>query len=583
MKPHILLVDDENDALFSMKVALEAPDQKVTGVSDGYSALNIIKTKEKTADQIALLITDICMPSMNGMELIDKVKKLRPGFPIIAVTGMGDKKMLVELIRKGVDEFIDKPFSPQNIRERVKRTLSLANKRIEHEKKLINITKKENPVLVNTNGLPGREEFYRQLYLTANQHKCNKHKLAVFCISIDRFEKVKSFFGHSIGDKLFNSVGERIVKCLRDHDIVAQTCSNEFAILAPQIEKQDNAISVTKRILQNFEQPIFLQGFEHFVTLSIGISIYPDDGEKPETLMNYAYSAMERAHRLGGNNYQVHKMDMNSRSLEAFKLENKLRKAQKQNEFVLHYQPLIDLRTGNISGIEALLRWDSPELGLVSPADFIPIAEETGLILPIGKWVLYTACRQNRVFQKKGFPPIRVAVNLSARQFQESNLLETITQALTDSGLDPDFLELELTESTVMNNAEETINTLNKIKSLGVRLSIDDFGTGYSSLSYLKRFPIDTLKIDRSFVNDLSNNASDTKIIKAIIEMGHSLGFKIVAEGVEKADQAAFLMKNKCDYIQGFYFSRPVPENKITELFIKKQRMNLKSFSVESS
>ncbi len=292
--------------------------------------------------------------------------------------------------------------------------------------------------------------------------------------------------------------------------------------------------------------------------------------------MKNASSALQKAKKPGGNNIQFYNADMRNDFFDGLTLENKLCNALKQNEFLLHYQPLIDLRTGNIIGMEALLRWNSPELGLLSPGEFIPIAEETGLIVPIGNWVLRKACEQNLLFQKAGFPPIRLAVNVSARQFQKGNLLEMVQDVLKDTGLAPDLLEIELTETTIMDDAEDAINTLTKIKSMGVRLSIDDFGTGYSSLSYLKRLPIDTLKIDRFFVCDVASNPSDAKIIKAIITMAHGLGFEVVAEGVEKQDQLNFLQEFGCDAVQGYFFSPPVPCEEFAKIIQSKYCLSMR-------
>jgi EAL domain-containing protein (putative c-di-GMP-specific phosphodiesterase class I) len=312
--------------------------------------------------------------------------------------------------------------------------------------------------------------------------------------------------------------------------------------------------------------PFLVQGQEFHITASIGISTYPDDGPDMQTLMKNADIAMYRAKEQGKNNFQFYSAQINLHSIERLTLESSLRRALERNEFLLHYQPKMNLRSGRITGVEALVRWQQPAQGLIPPAQFIQLAEETGLIVPIGEWVLKTACAQNKAWQLAGWAPVRVAVNLSPRQFAHENLLEDVARVLKETGLDPVFLELEITESVVMRNPEQAVILLNRLKAFGIHLSIDDFGTGYSSLNYLKRFPLDTLKIDRTFIKDLPGDADDAAITQAIIAMAHSLRLGVVAEGVETAEQLSFLRDYECDEIQGYYFSKPQPESGIAPL-----------------
>ena len=360
-------------------------------------------------------------------------------------------------------------------------------------------------------------------------------------------------------------MARRLSGCLRESDTVARQGGDEFIILIEGLDKPQHAAQVAAKILSVISTPVMLSGQEYQVTASIGISTFPNDGQDGPTLLKNADSAMYRAKDLGKNNYQFYSAQMNLHSLERLEMEARLRRAFERNEFLLHYQPKVDIRSGHINGVEALLRWHHPEKGLVPPGQFIPLAEETGLIVPIGRWVLRTACAQVRAWQKLGLPPVAVAVNLSARQFSDDNLLHDIETALSLSGLDPRLLEVEITESMVMRDPEETIKVLSALTAMGLRVAIDDFGTGYSSLSTLKRFPIDNLKIDRSFIKDIPVDGDDVAITRAIIALAHSLRLSVVAEGVETAEQLDFLRQNGCDDIQGFYFSKPLPENEIIE------------------
>jgi diguanylate cyclase (GGDEF)-like protein len=406
-------------------------------------------------------------------------------------------------------------------------------------------------------GLPNRPLFMDRLILALAQSSRSNQKLAVFFLDLDRFKDINDSLGHSTGDGLLKAVAERIRRCIREGDTVARFGGDEFTLLIPKIDHVEDAAKIAQKILETLKIPFSIQDHELFVTTSIGISVHPGDGSDPETLVRNADTAMYRAKDQGRDNYQLYAPAMNARALERLALENMLRKALSHRELVLHYQPVADMKTKGVVGVEALIRWRHPEMGLVSPAHFIPVAETSGLIIPIGDWVLRTACRQTKLWQKRIDPDLTVAVNLSARQFQQPNLTEEIAEVLEETGLDAKYLELEITESNAMQNAENTIYTLRELKALGVRIAMDDFGTGYSSLSYLKRFPIDTLKLDQSFVREITTDASDAAIATAVIAMAHSLDLRVIGEGVETEEQFAFLKKQKCDYIQGYLFSPP--------------------------
>jgi diguanylate cyclase (GGDEF)-like protein len=407
-------------------------------------------------------------------------------------------------------------------------------------------------------GLPNRPLFIDRLIVNIAQAARATSRLAVFFLDLDRFKDINDSLGHSVGDQLLKAVADRIRRCVREGDTVARFGGDEFTLLVPQIENLEDAAKIAQKIIETLKIPFFIQERELFVTTSIGISLYPNDGHDAETLVRNADSAMYRAKDSGRDNYQLYAPAMNARALERLALENMLRKAIRQHELVLHYQPLVDARTRAITGLEALVRWNHPELGLLSPAHFISVAELSGLIIPIGDWVLKTACRQLRIWQKKLDRSLTMAVNLSARQFSQPDLVDQIRSVLDEAGIEPHSLELEITESNAMQNAENTIHTLRDLKQLGVRIAMDDFSTGYSSLNYLKRFPIDTLKLDQMFVRDVNNDPTDAAIVSAVIAMAHSLSLEVVAEGVETEGQLMFLQKQHCDRIQGFFFSVPL-------------------------
>ncbi len=385
------------------------------------------------------------------------------------------------------------------------------------------------------------------------------HPVWVVFIDLDRFKFVNDTLGHKAGDLLLKTISERLQSVVRATDTVARLGGDEFILLLTERADEKLVTVVIQRIMDVVARPLQIDEHEFFLTCSIGIAVYPADGEDPELLIQHADIAMYRAKQSGHSNFQFYTAAMNEGALERLRIEGNLRTALERGEFVLHYQPQVDLSSGRIVGMEALIRWQHPELGLVTPARFIALAEETGLIVPIGAWVLRTACAQNKAWQRAGFNDLRIAVNLSARQFAKQDLVKSIASVLEETGLDPACLEIELTESLVMTDVERAIGILRDLKELGVKLSIDDFGTGYSSLSYLKRFPIDVLKIDQSFVRDMTLDPDDAAIVTLIISLAHSLRLQVIAEGVETEEQLAYLWQHGCDQMQGYCFSRPVP------------------------
>jgi diguanylate cyclase (GGDEF)-like protein len=414
--------------------------------------------------------------------------------------------------------------------------------------------------------LPNRRRLGACLEEAIAQAALHGRRAAVMFIDLDRFKNVNDMLGHGVGDQLLVQAAARLEGCARRGDLVARLGGDEFAVVLPQLEahhdNEADAAQVAGRIIEALAQPFHLQGQQLFVTASIGIASYPRDGASAEQLLKSADTAMYGAKNSGRNNYQFYSAalheDTTQRAAQRLQLESQLRQALERNEFLLHYQPKLDLASGGISGFEALLRWNHPQRGLVPPLEFIAILEDTGLIIPVGEWVIGEVCRQLRSWEAEGLPPPPVAINLSARQLQQADLAAAVERIVLDAGVDPTLLEFELTESMLMTNPEAAVDILTRIKALGMRLSVDDFGTGYSSLAYLKRFPLDALKIDRTFVRDLPDDPDDAAITKAVIRLAHSLSLKVVAEGVENIAQLRELEQYDCDEIQGYYISRPL-------------------------
>lgn len=408
-------------------------------------------------------------------------------------------------------------------------------------------------------GLPNRNMLHDRLEEALSFEYHHKGLLALLILDLDNFKVINDTFGHAAGDILLKDVAEKLKHNLRLYDTFARLGGDEFVILIRDTERNLDIGRIASRILSIFNNPLMVKGQEVFVTASIGISMFPADGANSEMLLKNADAAMFHAKKKGKNNYQFFTEEINADVHERLAMETKLRRALEREEFFLHYQPRIQMASGRVSGMEALIRW-RPEGGrVIPPGEFIPLLEETGLIVPVEEWVLRTACKQAREWQENGLPPLKLAVNISARHFSQENLPDKIAQTLFETGFDARSLEIELTESIIMKDVSESIKKLDNLKAMGITFSIDDFGTGYSSLSYLKRFPIDVLKIDRSFVDGIPHDASDTTISTTVIAMAHNLNMAVVAEGVETLEQLSFLAANNCDEYQGFYFSRPLP------------------------
>ena len=432
-------------------------------------------------------------------------------------------------------------------------------------------------------GLPNRMLLNDRVGQAINLAHRHTKKVAVLFLDVDGFKHINDSLGHPVGDKLLQSIASRLVDCVRGSDTVSRQGGDEFVVLLSEVEQPEDAAISARRMLQAVGQSHSLDHHDLHVTSSIGISIYPDDGPDAETLIKNADTALYQAKEKGRQSYQFFESAMNVQAVERQSIEEMLRRALQRNEFRLHYQPKINLRTGEIIGAEALIRWTHPVRGPITPAQFIPVAEDCGLILPIGKWVLREACKQARVWLDAGLNLPTMAVNISAMQFRDENFLEGVFAILEDTGLDPRSLELELTESVLMKHADSAASILKSLKAKGVQLAIDDFGTGYSSLSYLRKFPVDALKIDQSFVRQITTTPAETTIVAAVISMGRSMKLRVVAEGVETQEDLAFLQAHQCEEAQGYYFSPAVPPEKFAKLLLTGMRETVLKPKAEST
>ena len=419
--------------------------------------------------------------------------------------------------------------------------------------------------------LPNRHLFQERLNFALDEARGRNGMVGILMLDLDRFKVLNETMGHDMGDRLLAQVGRRLGAQVPGVGTLGRMGGDEFGIVLPKLAQAEDASQVAQTVLKTLEAPFDLGGIDYFIGASIGIGIHPLDGDDVKSLLKNADAAMYHAKEQGRNNFQFYHTALNTTSMARMLMEGSLRSALEKEEFLLFYQPQMDLKTGKLVGAEALIRWQNPNHGMISPGEFIPLAEESGLIIPMGKWALYEACRQAKKWQAAGFPPLRMAVNLSGMQFKQPDFTTLVIRVLDETGLDGRQLELELTESIAMGDVEGSFAKLNTLSHENIHLAIDDFGTGFSSLSYLKRFPIDTLKIDQSFVRNCITDPEDSAIIRTFIGLAHSLGLSVIAEGVETKEQLAFLGSQNCDEIQGYLYSRPLPAAEF-EKFLQKQR-----------
>jgi diguanylate cyclase (GGDEF)-like protein len=569
----ILLVDDdEDDYILTRDLLSEIGRIKYD--------LEWASTYDAGLQKISLNNHDVCifdyqLGKRTGLELLREAVSVGCKTPIILLTGQGTHEIDMEAMNAGAADYLNKREITAQLLER---SVRYAIKHKRAEERILQMAYYDN-----LTKLPNRALFQDRFKQTLAHAERYKKEAALLFMDLDNFKRINDTFEHRFGDLLLKGVAERLTNYVRMADTVARReltpCSvarlggDEFTVLLTEIHSMQDAASVAHRILDILSQPFHIDGHEIFVTASIGIALYPLDGKDIDPLLKNADTAMYHAKNQGKNNFQFYKRAMNACAFENLTMENCLRRAMEREEFLLHYQPRMDLRTGKIVGAEALIRWNHPAKGLIYPAEFIPIAEETGIILPLGEWVLKNASEQIKDWQRSGIAKTRIIVsaNLSGRQFRQENLLEVVSKVIDSSGIDPQYLELEITENIIMESIEKTSTTLKKLKKMGIHISIDDFGTGYSSFSYLRYFPLDIIKIDRSFIKDITKNDEVLTIVKAIIAMAHTLKLRVVAEGVETNEQMRLLIEQGCDEMQGYLLSAPLSAEEVLKFLSEKE------------
>jgi diguanylate cyclase (GGDEF)-like protein len=552
----VMMVDDEPMMTEVIGAYLEeAGYPRFVSTNDPVQALETIRRERP-----ALLLLDLNMPHVSGFDILQAVRQDRElqYLPVIVLTAMTDAASKLKALELGASEFLAKPVDASELALRVRNSLAFKI----YQDQLANC----DPLT----GLPNRATFMRRLEAEIKRSAHDRAVVGLLHIDLNRFKQINDTLGHGAGDELLRLVAGRLEASVRGTDaivrdtkatpgILSRLGGDEFSVLLCDLGREDHAALVARRIRLALQAPFFVDRQELFVTPSIGIAVFPGDGTDAATLLKNAEIAMYHAKQQGAIEAEFYRKELNVRSLERLTLENALWRALERNELELHFQPKIGILTGHITGAEALLRWNHPELGMVSPAEFIPIAEECGLITEIGEWVLQAACEQCARWEQAGYPPLKISINVSRPQLAQNRLLEVLQSLQVSNRLGRNRIVLELTESLLMDDAEASIRMLSALRDMGMALSLDDFGTGYSSLAYLKRFPLDELKIDRSFVQAVPGSAADAAIVQTIIVLARSLGLRVVAEGVETEAQLRFLAELGCDEYQGFLYSRPVP------------------------
>jgi diguanylate cyclase (GGDEF)-like protein len=554
LAPRVLLIeDDEDDYLLTCALLAE--------VFGDTFALDWVQSWSKALTVIAearhdVYLVDYRLGERNGLELVREAVDLGSAAPFIVLTGQGSREIDLEAMHAGASDYLAKSEMTAPLLDRA---IRYAIERHRSERRLAEMAQFDQ-----LTGLANRVLFRDYLRKTLARAERHRQLVAVMLLDLDRFKTINDTHGHEAGDLLLQQIAQRLKGALRESDLVARLGGDEFIVVMDGLSDPSAIAGFATRILDVVRQPVRLGSYDVVTSASIGISVYPTDVDNIDELQASADAAMYRAKEQGADRFHFYTMAMRVHAAKRLEVENGLRGALIRREFRLHYQPQVDLQTGTIQGVEALLRWQHPRRGLVGPSEFVPVAEETGLIVPIGAWVLRTACGQLRAWRSAGYPSMHVAVNFSARQFQNEDLALVVAAILEQCDLAPRFLEIEITESDILKNPGRAQSLLREFTDLGVRIALDDFGTGYSSLNHLRSFPGASIKIDRSFVGNVCTERHDAAIVRSLIVMAHNLNLRVVAEGVETAEQLAFLRDNACDAIQGFLVSRPVPADQIT-------------------
>ncbi|MEQ8290517.1 MAG: EAL domain-containing protein [Gammaproteobacteria bacterium] len=522
------------------------------------SALEMIRQRD-----FDVVITDLYLPDVSALNIVPSLLEAKNDLPIVVISGEDSEEIAIQVVNLGAQDCLVKDRADAYL---VSRSIEYAIERKKIEKGLQFLAQYDS-----LTGLANRMLFRERLNRAMIRADRHKKIVALIFIDLDRFKNINDSMGHDVGDQLLVEIATRLRQCTREGDTIARLGGDEFTIILEDISQISDASLVANKILDAMLEPVNINGFEIFATPSMGITLYPIDDSNTKDLLRNADAAMYKAKEDGRNCYRFYTSDMNRDLEDRIVLENYLRHAIENHEFELHYQPKFNIQNNALIGAEALLRWHSPRHGMVSPAIFIPLAEETGLIHPITEWVVKEACQQNSSWQLKGYPPIRMAINLSPKQFKRPNIARTIFNKIVFADLSPRYIELEITESALMEDVNKSNEILKELKKWGIQISIDDFGTGYSSLSYLKKFPIDTLKIDQSFVRDILEDKDDAAIVSAIIAMANSLRLNVIAEGVETGEQLNFLAAEGCNEVQGYFLGRPIPASEFEATFFDSE------------
>jgi len=558
----VMLVDDDSLCLKVVQVFLqEAGYHKFVSTSEPSDALHLMEQERPD-----VLLLDLMMPGVSGFQVLAAIRSNQDlrYTPVIILTAEGDPEKKLEALDLGATDFLTKPVDPSELRLRIRNALAFKA----YQDRLANFD--------TLTGLPNRNAFLRKAEPALRQAVQQGQRCAMMDVDLDHFKQINDTLGHKAGDRILCAAVGRLERAIPppgpggmpvdEAPTVARLSGDEFVVLTRGIADATEAGAVAEKILSAFHDPFLLGGHELFVTPSIGIALCPDDAEGADTLLKQAETAMHQAKQLGRHTYEFFSQKMNAEAMDRLMLANQLRRALERKEFLLHYQPKVDVLSGRISGFEALLRWQHPELGTVPPVKFIPVAEQLGLIIDIGQWAIEEACRQMQAWRLAGLLVPQVSVNVSPAQFKQRKVMGAVQQALSRSGLEVSYLTLELIESMLMENAESTIAMLREFKAMGLRISVDDFGTGYSCLSYLTQFPLDELKIDLSLLKEIPGNSESAAVVSAVIALGKALKLKVVAEGVETRQQLDFLRTRLCDEYQGFLYSKPLPPLACAEL-----------------
>lgn len=571
--PTILIVDDDMTARLLMRTSLERSGFQVREAEDGLVALSMFEEEEPAA-----VLLDVMMPKLDGFDTCRAIRKLPRGenTPILMVTGMEDIDAIHTSFDAGATDFISKPINWTILNYRVKYMLRASEAFLDVIDKKQQI--QELAFFDHLTGLANRTHFIDTLEKNLVESAEEENQLGILFMDLDRFKSVNDTLGHHVGDMLLKNVAERIRQCVRETDLfsrlkklrskslISRMGGDEFILMLPQIKDPADAGLVASRIKKALDTPFLIADHEVYVTASIGISIFPIDGADSETLIKHADIAMYHAKDKGKNGFQFFKKELNIKAGERLSFENNVRKAVINKEFILHYQPQVDLCDGSIIGAEALARWEHESMGPVSPGDFIPVIEELGLVIPFTEWLITEVAAQRTIWKKLGFDKLKLAFNISSKQFIQQKLPEKVSESLALHDLEGLLLELEMTESVLAQTGHETLAILQELKKLNLTISIDDFGTGYSSLAYLKAFPIDIIKVDRLFIKDMLKSERDASIVKAIIALAHGLGVKVVAEGVEEKNQFILLRETGCNFAQGYLFSPAIPVQEFEQM-----------------